>query len=97
MANEPNFDETQIGMIKNFGALHYTPELVSILLKESLLDVSGWMNNKKSVFYKHYNDGLVEANYLIDMKLFELAQNGDIKALEKYETRIRLLEKKASK
>jgi hypothetical protein len=35
----------------------------------------------------NYNKGLDKADLIIDSKLFELAKNGDLKALEKYERR----------
>ena len=40
-----------------------------------------------SVFYKTYMKGSDMANYLIDLKLFEMAQSGDIKAIDKLSER----------
>lgn len=40
-----------------------------------------------SEVYKAYKKGLDKADYAIDMKLFEKAREGDLKALQKYEER----------
>jgi len=43
--------------------------------------------NKKHIVYKNYNKGLDKADLVIDSKLFDMAKNGDLKALEKYQFR----------
>lgn len=40
-----------------------------------------------STVARAYQKGVDQADYVIDMKLFELAKGGDMKALEKYEER----------
>lgn len=44
-------------------------------------------NNKNSEIYQAYKKGMDKADYVLDMKLFQKAQDGDLKALEKYEQR----------
>ncbi len=44
-------------------------------------------NNPRHEVYKNYKKGLDKADYAIDMKLFEKAREGDLKALAKYEER----------
>ena len=43
--------------------------------------------NPQSVIAKSYKKGKDKADYAIDMKLFEKAKSGDLKALQKYEER----------
>jgi hypothetical protein len=43
--------------------------------------------NKNSEVYRAYKKGIDKADYVIDMKLFEEAKSGNIRALKKYEER----------
>ncbi len=56
-------------------------------MKLDLKQVEQLLLDKSTDFFKIYQHGKDYASYLIDMKLFELAQSGDIKALEKLEKR----------
>jgi len=44
-------------------------------------------DNKQSLVYKHYQKGIDKADFILDSKLFEMAKEGDLKALAKYEER----------
>ena len=44
-------------------------------------------NNKKSEVAKAYKKGQDKGEYVIDIKLFNMAKEGDLQALEKYEQR----------
>jgi len=44
-------------------------------------------DNKNSMIYKHYQKGIDKADFILDSKLFEMAKEGDLKALAKYEER----------
>lgn len=45
--------------------------------------------NPKSVVAKSFKKGLDKADFLIDTKLFEMAKNGDLNAINKYVERKR--------
>ena len=44
-------------------------------------------NNKESEVSKTYQKGIDRADFVLDSKLFEMAKDGDLKALDKYERR----------
>ena len=44
-------------------------------------------NNPQSRVYRMYQKGKDKADYVIDKKLFDMASNGDMRALEKFEER----------
>jgi len=46
-------------------------------------------NTKNSDVFNSYQKGVDKADFLLDIKLFEMAKNGDLKALDKYEQRKR--------
>ena len=46
-------------------------------------------DNPKSQVAKNYQKGIDKADFILDSKLFEMAKNGDLKALAKYEERKR--------
>jgi hypothetical protein len=71
----------------DFGALGYDNERISILLDIPEQKIIEEFNNSESDISKSYKKGIYISEYKIDMKLFEMATKGDIKALEKYEKR----------
>lgn len=75
-------------MIRNFGALGYKTKTMASILGYSEEDVNEAMISHPK-FKSLYDQGAAKAAYLIDMKLFELARQGDLKALEKFERRKR--------
>lgn len=44
-------------------------------------------DNQRSKIYISYRKGVDKADFILDTKLFEMAKNGDLKALQKYEER----------
>ena len=82
--------ESDRDKIINFGAFKYDPEKMANILGLNIEDVSVAMNDENSEFKKLYNIGADRADYVIDLKLFEMAQTGDIKALDKLEMRKRM-------
>lgn len=76
-------------MVANFGALGYDATRMALILDASKDDVSEALTDG-SEFQRLYDQGVAMADYAIDVKLFELAKGGDIKALDKLETRKKL-------
>ena len=79
--------DKQKEMIINFGAFHYAPEKMALIIDLPIAEIIKEIKNKKSEFYRLYMEGKSKADYLIDKKLFELAKAGDLKALEEFEYR----------
>ena len=71
----------------NFGALGYSSLEMSVILNVDESEIIALMKNKNSEFRKLYEKGIIYAKYLIDKKLFDLAKNGDIKAIKEIELR----------
>jgi hypothetical protein len=74
-------------MIINFGSLGYDANRCAGVLETEEAEITKLMADKNSEFSKLYARGQYRAEYVIDVKLFELAQTGDIKAIEKLEAR----------
>lgn len=79
-------EETE-DIIINFGAFGYQPEKMANILGWTFAEVDSEIQNKESSFYKLYAKGRDTADYVIDLKLFDLAKTGDLKALEEFEAR----------
>lgn len=74
--------------ITRFGILEYKiDKIINILEIENTKELEKEFNNKNSEVYKAYKKGLDKADFMIDSKLFDMALNGDLKALHKYEYR----------
>ena len=73
--------------IINFGAFEYDCKKMSSVLGAPEKEVEKEMNDKASTFHRLYHKGNDLADYAIDAKLFEMATNGDIKALAKFDER----------
>jgi hypothetical protein len=82
-----NLTDDQCKMLKNMGALGYGADKISSIMGIDMNDVENDLNNEESQIFKLYKEGKDYAAYIIDLKLFEMAQSGDIKALEKLEKR----------
>ena len=76
-------------MIINFGALGYSGNKIANILGLNPNDVILEAKNPNSELSKLLRKGRDMADYVIDLKLFEMAKSGDIKALEKLELRKR--------
>lgn len=73
--------------IINFGVFGYNYSKISNILNVPEPQIKEAMDDKNSDFYKLFQKGIDVADYVIDLKLFEMAKTGDIKALEKFEIR----------
>jgi IS30 family transposase len=76
-------------MIINFGAFHYSSEKIASILGLKQTEIDKELKSTTSELYLLYKKGQDLADYAIDVKLFELARNGDIKAIEKMDLRKR--------
>ena len=82
------YTEEQFKKMIHMGILGYDVEkCINILDIENEAQFKKDFNNLNSEIAKAYQKGKDKGDYSIDMKLFEKAQNGDLKALEKYEER----------
>ena len=84
---ERNITEKEKEQILNLGAFNYDAIRCSAVLGWDIQEVIELFSNQESEFYKIYNTGLIRSDYVIDLKLFEQAQSGDIKSLDKLEFR----------
>lgn len=81
------------------GTLHYPLHKIINVLDVEDKDAEAFQqafDDPSSAVFKAYQKGIDKAEYAIDTKLFEMAQKGDLIALEKYEERMsynRLIEK----
>jgi hypothetical protein len=82
--------DSQVEHVVNFGALGYGVDLMARILdlpEKSILEAMG---DTGSEFCRAYEKGEAMAGYRIDQKLLEMAQGGDIKALNELEKRGKL-------
>lgn len=84
---ERDITDSDRDKIINFGAFGYPVEKMANILMWDVVEVEKLMKNKKSEFARLYKKGEETADYVIDLKLFEMAQSGDLKALQKFEFR----------
>lgn len=82
-----NLTDEQKKMLKNMGALGYQADKISTIMKFDLAELKSQLEDKNSEISKLYVEGADFAAYIIDLKLFEMAQSGDIKAMDKLEKR----------
>lgn len=71
----------------NCGSFEYSNLYISILFEVDKVEIDKLMNDGSSWFSQMYEKGKIISEYVIDVKLLELARNGDIKALDKLERR----------
>lgn len=83
-------DEKTREIVINCGAFMYTPQTIANILSESEADVSKALKDEKTEYAQAYAKGRDTAQYLIDLKLFEMAKSGDLKALQVLERRQRM-------
>lgn len=76
--------------IINFGVFGYDAKKISNILGFDINDVKSAMIDKNSDLFKLLEKGRDMSDYVIDIKLFEMAKSGDIKALDKLEHRKRM-------
>ena len=82
--------EEQKNIIIDCGAYGYDANRIAGILELSITEIEAELKNYSSEIFHLYQKGVYRAEYVIDKKLFELAQSGDIKALEKLELRKKL-------
>lgn len=73
--------------IVNFGAFNYTSKKMANILGVEESEIIDLMNDETSIFCKLIQKGRDMADYFIDVRLFELSRNGDIKALSAFNSR----------
>jgi hypothetical protein len=71
-------------IIINSGAFEYKPEVIASLLQVDVKIIEDEFKGK-SEFKTLYEFGRNMAKYKIDLKLFEMAKNGDVKAMQQFE------------
>lgn len=84
------YSEKFLKQITSVGMLNYPISKILNIFDEELEDVQQFtldFYNKNSEIYKAYMKGKDKSDYLIDTKLFELAKEGDLSALTKFEKR----------
>lgn len=86
---ERNITAKEKEQILNLGAFQYKSEMCADVLGWDKTEIKTLLKDKNSEFHKIYNRGFVRAQYVIDLKLFEQAQSGDIKSLDKLQARKR--------
>jgi hypothetical protein len=74
-------------MIINFGVFGYEVEKMANILEYESHEIKQALEDPLSEFSKLIQKGKDLADYVIDLKLFEMAKSGDIKALDKLEQR----------
>jgi hypothetical protein len=84
MSYSQEFLNSLIGM----GSLCYdSKKIINVLDIEDEERFRADFDNKNSEIYRYYQKGKDKADYLIDVKLFELAKEGDTKAYKLFEAR----------
>jgi hypothetical protein len=74
--------------VTSVGTLGYNLEKsINVLEPENEKQFIADFDNKNSEVYKSYQKGVDKSDYMIDLKLFKMATEGDLKALQKYEER----------
>lgn len=84
------YTEEFLKKIVGVGTLGYAIEKIINVLDIADKDVEAFrkdFNQPNSIVRRAYQKGIDKADYAIDMKLFDMAKNGDLKALYKYEER----------
>lgn len=83
-----NLTDQEREKIINFGACSFDAEIMSAVLGWPVVEVQKMMRGGE--FLELYKRGAAVAEYLLNVKLFEMAKAGDIKALEKFQAMIKL-------
>lgn len=73
-------------IIINCGAFGYKADVIASLLRIDLSVIENAMVNDNQ-FIKLYKFGNDMANYKLDLKLFEMAKSGDIKAMQAFQAK----------
>lgn len=76
--------------IVNFGAFNYDTRKIANILGVSVSEIEKALKDNNSHLSRLLEKGKDMCDYVIDLKLFEMAKSGDIKAIEKLEIRKRM-------
>ncbi len=82
-------------MIINFGALGYDTKKMSSILGVAESEIAKELKNENSELHKLYQKGVAISEYVIDLKIFALAKQGDLAAIKLFEERKSQREKSA--
>ena len=74
-------------MIANFGALGYDTKKISSILGVPEIEILSELKNKDSEFAKLFQKGVDMSEYVIDIKIFAHAKQGDLAAITLFEKR----------
>jgi hypothetical protein len=84
------YTDTQLTTIKNCGAYQYSIDkclrVLDLPTDQEVTFIEDF-DDPDSEVYRQYNKGKDQADYYLDTKLFSLAREGDMKALDKFEQR----------
>lgn len=83
-------EKEQIEQVINFGVFGYSAKKIASILGEDEQVIHDQMQDKNSHLSKLLQKGKDTSDYVIDLKLFEMAKGGDIKALDKLNQRKRI-------
>jgi len=87
-ANGLTLNERQREMIVDFGAFAYNAKKISVILELPFDFIEKSLKDESTEIHKLYFKGLYTAEYVLDKKMFDLAQQGDIKAIDRLKSRI---------
>ena len=76
--------DEQTKQIRQAGALHYSDKRLAVLLQMPVEQVVKQLADTESAMAKAYNEGMIQAAYVIESKVFEKARAGEIAAIELY-------------
>lgn len=79
--------EREKEIIINCGAFNFQPDKIANIINWPTDEVRQHFNNKTSEFCKLLQEGRDKADYVLTLKLFEMARAGDLKAIEEFESR----------
>ena len=74
-------------MIINFGAFGYDAKKMSSILGVPEVEILSELKNKDSEFAKLFQKGVDMSEYVIDLKIFQMAKQGDLEAITLFEKR----------
>ena len=92
------YSEEFLANITRSGTLGYPlSKIVNVFDIEDEKQFEIDFDNPKSIIAKAFQKGVDKADFLVDTKLFEMARGGDLKALEKYESRKKIQKRDSEK
>ena len=84
------YNEDFLKKMVQVGTLGYPlSKIINVLDIDDIKQFTKDFDNQKSQVAISYQKGVDKADFVLDSKLFDMAKGGDLKALDKYETRKR--------